>query len=66
MTKLHNVYDFFKGCPSPVANVPQCNKPCPSNCEKCHFSTGLCSKCKPGFDGVDCEISEYHLFSITV
>nr|XP_034319110.1 uncharacterized protein LOC105334073 isoform X2 [Crassostrea gigas] len=54
------------GCPSPVAYVPQCTKPCPSNCEKCHFRTGLCSKCKPGFDGVDCDIVCHALARTTI
>lgn len=49
---------FFKGCPSLVINVPQCTKSCQSNYEKCYSGTGFCSKCKLGFDGVDCE---YHL-----
>uniref|UniRef100_K1QDV4 Uncharacterized protein n=1 Tax=Magallana gigas TaxID=29159 RepID=K1QDV4_MAGGI len=41
------------GCP--VVEVPQCSKPCPSNCEECYPDTGICMKCKLGFEGYACE-----------
>ncbi|XP_052693521.1 uncharacterized protein LOC128171775 [Crassostrea angulata] len=44
------------GCPSPVADLAECSKPCPSNCETCYPSTGFCTKCKPGFEGSACEV----------
>ncbi|XP_052694105.1 uncharacterized protein LOC128172343 [Crassostrea angulata] len=44
------------GCPSPVAEVPQCSDPCPVDCEQCYPGTGWCTKCKPGFEGAACEI----------
>ncbi|XP_034324714.2 uncharacterized protein [Magallana gigas] len=45
------------GCPSPVAEVSPCSKPCPSKCEKCHPGTGICLKCITGFQGYACEIA---------
>lgn len=52
-------YHFvYSGCPSPVAEVSQCSKPCPSKCEKCHPGTGICSKCITGFQGYACEIGK--------
>nr|XP_034318991.1 uncharacterized protein LOC117687041 [Crassostrea gigas] len=57
----HNVFgDLCEvevyGCPSPVAEVPECSKPCPSNCETCYPNTGFCTKCKPGFEGSACDV----------
>uniref|UniRef100_K1PXR0 EGF-like domain-containing protein n=1 Tax=Magallana gigas TaxID=29159 RepID=K1PXR0_MAGGI len=43
------------GCPSPVANSLQCSNPCPENCEECFPGTGICIKCKHGFEGYACE-----------
>ncbi|XP_052691414.1 uncharacterized protein LOC128169301, partial [Crassostrea angulata] len=43
------------GCPNPVVEVPQCSKPCPSNCEEYYPDTGICMKCKLGFEGYACE-----------
>uniref|UniRef100_K1RB57 Uncharacterized protein n=1 Tax=Magallana gigas TaxID=29159 RepID=K1RB57_MAGGI len=47
---------YRDGCPSPVAEVPECSKPCPSNCETCYPNTGFCTKCKPGFEGSACDV----------
>ena len=49
----------FKGCPSPVENIPQCFRPCPENCEDCYPDSGVCKKCRPGFHGLGCELSKY-------
>lgn len=49
---------YIPGCPSPVAEVPQCSDPCPVDCEQCYPGTGWCTKCKPGFEGAACEISQ--------
>nr|XP_034324716.1 uncharacterized protein LOC117689079 isoform X2 [Crassostrea gigas] len=45
------------GCPSPIAEISQCTRPCPLNCEKCYPGTGICSKCFIGFEGYACEIA---------
>lgn len=58
-------YCFFlyQGCPNPVVEVPQFSKPCPSNCEECYPDTGICMKCKLGFEGYACERGNY-IFAI--
>lgn len=55
--------DFLnQGFPSPEAELAECSKPCPSNCETCYPITGCCTKCKPGFDGSTCNVGQYICF----
>lgn len=62
MEKNHDNYQLwlfvYEGCPSPVANSLQCSNPCPENCEECFPGTGICIKCKHGFEGNACEIGK--------
>ncbi|XP_062589111.1 uncharacterized protein LOC134250777, partial [Saccostrea cucullata] len=34
---------------------PNCSLRCPNNCRYCHIETGVCSWCKPGYQGYQCE-----------
>ncbi|XP_061165618.1 uncharacterized protein LOC133174522 [Saccostrea echinata] len=34
---------------------PNCSLPCPDKCRYCHVETGVCSWCKPGYQGYQCE-----------
>ncbi|XP_061165617.1 uncharacterized protein LOC133174521 [Saccostrea echinata] len=34
---------------------PNCCLSCPDNCRYCHIETGVCSWCKPGYYGQQCE-----------
>ncbi|XP_052696293.1 uncharacterized protein LOC128174907 [Crassostrea angulata] len=43
------------GCPAPLKAEPQCTRPCPTNCEQCYPGTGVCQKCKHGYQGTECE-----------
>ncbi|XP_065942765.1 uncharacterized protein [Magallana gigas] len=43
------------GCPAPVEDGPRCTRPCPTNCEQCYPHTGVCQKCKHGYQGTECE-----------
>ncbi|XP_052696236.1 uncharacterized protein LOC128174838 [Crassostrea angulata] len=43
------------GCPAPVEDGPGCTRPCPTNCEQCYPYTGVCQKCKHGYQGTECE-----------
>ncbi len=46
---------FIPGCPAPVEDGPRCTRPCPTNCEQCYPGTGVCQKCKHGYQGTECE-----------
>ncbi|XP_052691465.1 uncharacterized protein LOC128169348 [Crassostrea angulata] len=46
----------ISGCPSDVDELPQCSKPCPSNCEQCYPKTGICANCQHGYKGYACEL----------
>ncbi|XP_061165545.1 receptor-type tyrosine-protein phosphatase T-like [Saccostrea echinata] len=35
---------------------PNCSLPCPNNCRYCHIETGVCSWCKPGYQGDQCAL----------
>uniref|UniRef100_K1R5N3 Uncharacterized protein n=1 Tax=Magallana gigas TaxID=29159 RepID=K1R5N3_MAGGI len=43
------------GCPAPVEDGPGCTRSCPTNCEQCYPYTGVCQKCKHGYQGTECE-----------
>ncbi|XP_056003593.1 multiple epidermal growth factor-like domains protein 6 [Ostrea edulis] len=45
------------GCPVPGYYGLNCSIPCPdTNCRYCHSETGACHRCKPGYQGHQCEL----------
>lgn len=40
-------------------NKTDCSIPCPDvNCEYCQIETGICKRCRIGFEGPRCELSK--------
>lgn len=54
---------FIPGCPAPVEDGSACTRHCPTNCKQCYPGTGVCQKCKHGYQGVDCEPGKHFTVS---